>query len=357
MRHGIMSSFASSERPVPRHIIEINHSEVLDLVREQIATYQLNLVGLTVVTAAAAGYQAAMAVMASFAGANRVVALTRPSKGYPSTADTAAATLALGRAGGVGERIDLLGHLASARWAKTDIVAASVELGAISPSIIELLPAQAVIALMGEPWEFRPGFLDIDVCRAVGIKVVAPNLGHPAVGLLPDYATLCCKLLAEAGLDAHEARLAVVCDTPCAPFIEQALRERGAQVSVFAHPSHVTAQPWDGIILATRASEKPGMDINNLGRIVESAPNALLVQFSGGIDRSAAAYFGMRLWPPKKPGRGQLALPLEVLGPGPTLRRMVAGLKAAELAYRGVELDSETIGFMVASTGGDQRQI
>ncbi|TIO48242.1 MAG: hypothetical protein E5Y00_31060 [Mesorhizobium sp.] len=89
------------------------------------------------------------------------------------------------------------------------------------------------------------------------------------------------------------------------------------------------------------------MDINSLGRIARRTRQALLVQFSGGIDRSAASYFGLRVWPPKRPNRGELGLPLEILGAAPVIRRLTGGLKAAEAAYRGAELGRDSVGFLV----------
>jgi hypothetical protein len=340
-------SIAFTEKPVPRHIVEIDHSTVLQLIRQQVAAHQLDLAGMTVVAAAAAGYQAAAATMAALAGASRVVAFRRESKGYPNAADTAAATLALARAAGVVERMEVLDHLDSRRWGDVDIVAASAQMGPISRSIVELLPPRAIISLMAEPWELRPGSVDVDSCREVGINAVAPNLGHPAVMLFPEFARLSCILLEEAGIEPLGTRLAVISDTPCASFIERALSERGATVSVLSHPMHLTANDWDGIVVAMRPSDKPAMNINSLGWISERAPKASLIQFSGEIDRSAATYFGMRIWPPKKPGRGQLGLPLDVLGPAPVIRKAAAGLKAAELAYRGAELGRDAIGFLV----------
>ena len=82
---------------------------------------------------------------------------------------------------------------------------------------------------------------------------------------------------------------------------------------------------------------------------LENANGALLVHFSGEIDRTAVSYFGLRVWPPKKPVRGQLGLPLDVLGPGPAIRKLTGGLKAAEAAFRGVELGTHAIGSIVTS--------
>jgi hypothetical protein len=344
-----MPSFESIGRPVPRHVIEIDYSDVLDVVRKQISSLELDLSGMTVVAGAAAGYQAAVATAAALAGASRVVAFTRDSKGYPNAAEAARATLALARSADVSERIEIVDHFDSRRWRDVDIVVNCFQVGSISRSIVELLPSHAVISLMAEPWELRPGIVDILACDDLGIRVAAPNLVHPAIELLPQYGRLGGMLLDEAGIEPRDANLAIISDTPCAPFIDRVLRDKGARVSIFPHPQLLTAGPWDAIIVAMRPSDKPPMNINSLGHLFEITPEALLVQFSGEIDRSAASYFGLKVWPPKKPVRGHLGLPLDVLGPGPAIRKLTGGLKAAEVAYRGAELGPGAIGFIVES--------
>ncbi|TIU13060.1 MAG: hypothetical protein E5W44_04840 [Mesorhizobium sp.] len=162
--------------------------------------------------------------------------------------------------------------------------------------------------------------MDFDACDEAGIKVAAPNLGHPAIDLMPEFARLCRVLLEDAGVDQRASRFAVVCDTPCAPFLERMLAERGARVGVFSHPVLLTDDAWEVIIVAMRPSAKPPMDINSLGRIARRTRQALLVQFSGGI---------------------------EILGAAPVIRRLTGGLKAAEAAYRGAELGRDSVGFLV----------
>jgi len=346
--HGFTPSFKPIAKPtLRRNIVEIETSEVVDIVREQIRLMELDLSGTTVIVGAASGYQAALATATALAGANIVIAFARGSKGYPNTLEATVATMALSQSAGVSRRLEIVNHFDSRRWHDVDIVANCPQVAPISRSIVELLPQHAVIALMAEPWEVRPGVVDVGACLDAGIKVVAPNLAHPAIMLFPEFARLCGILLEDAGIDPRDAKLAIVSDTPCASFIERALRERGARTSTFSHPLHLTADTWTAIIVALRPSDKPLMNIQSLGRISESAPNAVLIQFSGELDRSAASYFGLKVWPPKKPGRGQLGLLLDVLGPQPIIRKLIGGLKAAEAAYRGAELGRHAIGFAV----------
>jgi hypothetical protein len=331
----------------PEKAVEIDDNKVLDVVRDQIALQKLDLSGMTVAVGAATGFQAAVAATAALAGASQVIAVSRGLKGHITAKDSAAATLALARAADVSSRIEIVSHIDSKRWQDLDIVASCPQIGPIARPVIELLSPNAVISLMAEPWELRPGAVDLDACSNIGVRVVAPNISHPMVRLLPELAQLSCTLLDQAGVKAAGANVAIISDTPCAPFIESALRERGADAHSFAHPSLLFAAEWDAIVAAMRPSDKPPMNINNLGLIFQNGHDAVLVQFSGEVDRSAASYFGMKIWPPKKPDRGQLGLPLDVLGPEPVLRKVTAGLKAAEIARRGGELDSGSIGYFV----------
>jgi hypothetical protein len=332
------------ELPQPSTEWAMDIPHVLDVARRQIAELRLDLSGATIVTGAAPGYQAALSTVAALAGARRVVAITRDFKG---TAHAAEATLAFARLAGVADSIELLYRLDNRRWNEVDILLACPQVGQITRSIVELLPQSAIVSLMAAPWELRPSDLDIEACNDLGIKVAALDLGHPDVMLFQEFARLGCMLLGEAGVDPRHANVAVVSDTPCAPFIADALRALKMQVSVFPHPDLLTAGDWQAIVSAMRPSDTPPMNIKGLGRIFEHAPDAHLVQFSGEIDRMAAAYFGMSIWPAKKPARGQLGLSMDALGPEPVIRKIAGGLKAAEAAYRGAELGSGDLGFLV----------
>ncbi|MDX8497871.1 hypothetical protein RFM99_05515 [Mesorhizobium sp. VK4C] len=334
-------------RPLARHAAEIDHAEALAIVRDQIALLDLDLSGLTVVVGASTGYHAVAATAAALANANRVIALARISARHPNLAVAADSTLAFSKYAKVSARVEVTHRIDSRKWQDVDVLTNCPQVAPISRSLIELLPSRAVVSLMAEPWELWPGAVDFDACDEAGIKVAAPNLGHPAIDLLPEFARLCCAFLDDASVDQRDARVAIVCDTPCAPFLEHMLREGGARVSVFSHPALLSDDAWEVIVVAMRPSDKPPMDINCLGRIARNSRHALLLQFSGGIDRSAASYFGLGIWPPKRPARGQLGLPLDLLGAAPVIRRLTGGLKAAEAAYRNAELGEDSVGFLV----------
>lgn len=306
---------------------------MVDLIRAELDALSNDLSGLTVVTGAGSGFEGTAATMAAMAGARRVFALTRQSGLYPSAAEAARATLEPARRAGVAGRIEVCGSIAGRDWGEVDILLNCRAIRPISRATIGLLPRRAVIGLMAASWELRPDVVDLQGSAAAGIKVVELDLDHPRIRLLAEFGRLCALLASETGLDLRGAPTALICDTPCRAFIERELAMRGAVVSSFAHPGLVTGEDWRLLVLAMRPSSATTMDVANLGRIGKSAPGAHIVQFSGTLDRSAAKYFGLTVWPARNPGRDQPGLPLEALGVELVLRKLAGGLKAAELGY------------------------
>ena len=200
-------------------------------------------------------------------------------------------------------RLEIMRRIHPHQWNHVDILVSCPRTRPISRSTVEYLRPNSVVALMAEPWELSPEMVDLNACSEMRVKVAAPNLEHPAINLLPDLARLCCRLLQDAGIDARDRRIAVLCDTPLRRYIEDALIKQGARVTVLAHPQMLLPEMWDAVVVALRPAEKPSMDINGLARVSEAAHGSLLIQFSGEIDRLAARDFGLRVWPPRKPGR------------------------------------------------------
>jgi hypothetical protein len=337
---------ASEAGQAGRDVSEVDEAHALDLVRRSIATLELDLSGLVVVTGVAGKYEQLAAAAAALAGAKWVLGVCRDPPRRVRAIGAPPCELPFAKLANAAERIEIVSRLDSPAWNGVDILVSSPELTPIARPVVELLPPTAVIALMAAPWEVGPHAVDIDACDKVGIKVAAPNLHHPFIGQLPELAQLCRRLIEDAGLDLTGAKIAVLCDTPFAPFIERALAGAGADIRTFPHPLLLTRNDWDAIVVALHPSERSSMDINGLAAIADNAPDALLLQFSGHIDRVAARYFGLRLWPQKRPVRGHLGQ-VESLGLAPMIRRLIAGLKAAEMARRGVPGGPESIGIVV----------
>jgi hypothetical protein len=307
--------------------------EVVDAMRKRIAALSLDLGGLHLVTEAATGAYACTAVIAALAGAERVVAVSRDSASHGSAQDAIDATLALARVAGVERRIEVAERLVSSRLEDCDIITNSGRIRPLNASIIERLPAKAVVALMYEAWEFRSSDLDLEACRARGIRVAAVNERHEAVGVFPFLGDLCVKLLNDHGCSPVGARVALICDNPFAPYMLDGLRAAGAVAECFPGLMQLRGD-WEIIVVALNPSWSPPMRGADLRALACAASGALVAQIWGDIDRRAAAAAGFVVIPRTAPKRGHMAVLLSDLGYEPIVRLQAGGLRAAELVRR-----------------------
>jgi hypothetical protein len=307
---------------------------VLEILRERITALKLDLTGLRVVTEAATGAYACTAVIAAMAGARNVHAVARGSASHGSAADAAGATLALARMAGVDKRIEIAPNLGPKALVSCDILTNSGHLRPITRAMIERLPASAVIALMFEAWEFRDSDLDLNACRDRGIKVAGVNERHRDVAVFPFLGRLCAKLLRDAGMSPFGRKIALLCDNPFLPFIENGLREEGAFVETCSDVTALQARGFDAVVVALQPrGERLGKAI--FDRLASIAPQALVCQFWGDVDRGSARQHGFSVWPEQEPRPGHMGILLNALGPEPIVRLQAGGLRAAELVFRG----------------------
>ncbi|MHA6686500.1 hypothetical protein [Mesorhizobium sp. A556] len=307
---------------------------VLEILRERITALKLDLTGLRVVTEAATGAYACTAVIAAMAGAHNVFAVARGSASHGSGADAARATLALARMAGVDKRIEIAPNLDPKALACCDILTNSGHLRPITRAMIERLPTSAVIALMFEAWEFRNSDLDLDACRDRGIQVAGVNERHRDVAVFPFLGRLCAKLLRDAGMSPFGRKIALLCDNPFLPFIENGLREEGAFVETCSDVATLRSRDFDAVVVALQPrGERLGKAL--FERLASIAPQALVCQFWGDIVRGSARQHGFAVWPEQEPRPGHMGILLNALGPEPIVRLQTGGLRAAELVFRG----------------------
>ena len=200
--------------------------------------------------------------------------------------------------------------------------------------MVELLPKKAVIALMFEAWEFRGTDIDLDACRDRGIRIAAVNERHADVGVFSFLGPLCVRLLRDAETNVEGKRIAVLCDNPFADFLLDGLVDAGARATLFQSPAQLTEGPWDVVVMALLPRECP-LGPYQLELIANKAPDALVAQFWGDIDRTAVRELGLRICPVDEPGRGHMGILLNRLGFEPIVRLQTGSLSAAEIVRRG----------------------
>ena len=168
------------------------------VIDQCIERFGLDLRCMTVFTEAATGAFRWTPVLALLAGAAEVHALARSSR-YGTAGEVQAATLELAGRMGIAGRLRLVdGHDS---LGQADIV---TNLGAVRPldaPAIRRMKATAVIPLMWETWEYRPGDLDLAACLAAEILVLGTNEAHPRLAYQRYVGLLAMKLLFEAGVE------------------------------------------------------------------------------------------------------------------------------------------------------------
>ncbi|MCS3759034.1 hypothetical protein ML401_19080 [Bradyrhizobium sp. 62B] len=294
----------------------------------------LDLSELTVLTEAATGAYAVTAVLAAMAGARHVYAFTRPTR-HGTPADARQQTLELADSVGVADRIDVLEQITPDILHQTDIVTNSGHLRPITAALIDMLPKEAVIALMFEAWEFRPKDLDMEACLRRGIPIVGVNERHPSVDVFSFLGPLCVKQLHDCGLSVYKNRIAVLCDNDFVGSLRAGLASSGASVDTFDNVQAVYRDKWDAIIVALRPAAEPRIGSPEAMHLAACAPaGAIIVQFWGDIDRTALSANGLGVWPTTPPALGHMGILLSEIGPDPIVRLQAGGLRAAEWVRR-----------------------
>lgn len=313
---------------------------VTRLMREAVERLELDLSGLSVLTEAGSREYAVTAPLAALAGAAEVTAVTRDSR-HGRAADNAAAATALAELCGVASRVRVITELDPRAVSRADIV---TNLGFVRPidgAMVRLLKPTAVVPLMCEAWEWRPGDVDLDACRERGVLVLGTNEDHPAVDVFDYSGSLGLKLLLEAGVELHRSVVVVFGRDRFAPVLADAARRAGATVHVVAElrseASRAALRAADALLVADYAT--PDVVVGQGGAIgaaelAELAPGLCVVQFAGAVDVPALERAGLRCYPGERLEPRRMSRTLAHLGPRPVIDLHAAGLKVGELAAR-----------------------
>jgi hypothetical protein len=301
-------------------------------MEQSIDECRLDLSGLVVLTEAASGPYVVTPILAAMAGAAQVHALTRTTR-YGTAEEIEAHTLAVASLAGVADRIEVTTHKTEERVASADIVTNSGHVRPIDASMIRWMKRTAVIPLMYEAWELRPGDLDLPACHERGILVAGTNERHPAVNVFAYLGPMAVELLHEAGVAVHHTTILLLCDNPFGPFIARGLEGAGARVVVRSVLSEDDRGSYDAVVVALQPRADPVLGAQELS-VLSGWPGVVVAQFWGDLDRDALEGAGISFWPPSSPEPGHMGVLPSQLGPEPVVRLQAGGLKVGELLAR-----------------------
>jgi predicted Fe-Mo cluster-binding NifX family protein len=306
------------------------------LMTEAISRCQLDLAGHTVLTEAASGAYVVTPVLAALAGAQ--VYAVAATTSYATDRELRATTAELGRLAGVADRLHLVCEKSAQVIAAADIVTNSGQVRPIDAPMIALMKPSAVVTLMYESWEFRSTDVDLNACRARGIRIAGVNEDHPAVDFFAFLGPMAIKQLHDAGISVYRSRIVLLCDNSFGPFIAKSLQNCGAEVVAARRLTRaVLSPPCDAVLLALRPASGAVLTAEDAKILGERAPGTVLVQYWGDVDRASLAAEGVPVWPPEPPRAGHMAVLPSAIGPEPVVRLQSAGLKVGEILARGLD--------------------
>lgn len=295
------------------------------LCSDAVARLQLDLTGSRILTEAASGPFASTALIAALAGAE-AVCVTRSSR-WGTAAEITAALGSLASSLGIRDRIHIHEGCASQVADGCDIV---TNLGFVRPidaDIIKLLAPGAVVALMWEPWEFRPGEIDLDALAQHEVALIGTNESHPNIATLDYLGPAAGRLLLEVGVEIAHSRIAIIGSAPFGPALTRWLTDAGA---ILVDWSHDVDGDIDAIVIVEHRDPTPVFDENDEARLVKLArAGSTVAHICGTIDRQALRRIGFPVVPPQDAPFGVMTVSTAYAGPRAVVDLHAGGLRAA----------------------------
>jgi hypothetical protein len=315
------------------------------LIEETIATFKLDLKGLTVLTEAATGYYSLAPIIAAKAGAERVLAYAKSSR-YATASEAKSLIEKIGRQYQT-KQIEVITRLNRSAIAEADIVTNSNSLRPMDKDFIAAMKEGAVIALMYESWEFRPSDLDLDAAKARQVMVMGTN--ESAAGIFDYVQPLLVKMIFEAGLEILRNNFLIISSDNFGLKAKQILLALGAKVKLIGSkaPFDLANLGWsriDGIIAADVTSENVLIGekgIISIGAIGKIYPETKIIQFAGEVQQGKLADRKIDYYPKHQVGARRMGQTFADLGPKAVIEYLVAGLKVGEEQRRAREISAD----------------
>jgi hypothetical protein len=302
-------------------------------LNETVDRLDLDLGGLSVATEAATGYFAALPVIAAAAGA-RVWAVPADNR-FGTTKRGISAVVDLASLVGIDAgRVEFCSR-ENLPFEAIDIMTNSRSLRPIDETVIDRLPGDAVITLMYEAWELRPGDVDLKACLDRGIRVVGVDEHHPLVDSFRYCGLLVVKMLFSAGVDILGSTIVILGSDEFAEVAARTLDNLGANLvravdlSFVDSTSAVDAVVHTDLVPGPNVGRREGWE-----RISLKFPGAVVVQLNGGLPDDVIHDVGLELFPLDRVPAHTMGWSLAELGHNPVLRLFGGSLKAAEEIHK-----------------------
>jgi hypothetical protein len=313
--------------------ILINLKRTLRLINSAIDSFELNLRGLTVLTEAASGPFSVTPVIAAMAGADRVIAVGRDSMWGPYNEVVEHIKLLAHPTGNL-SRIEFSNKAAINFASSSNVV---TNLGFVRPidsNFVNHLPSDSAIALMWEPWEFRPGEVDVEACRLRKIPILGTNESHSKLKIFNYLGLVAQRLLFEREIEVLRSKIILIASEPFLTPIEQSLISSGAEV---LRVEPFRESDWlekimhklaniDAIILAEHRSKELLVGKAAIPPDLIAKHGIELIHICGLVEDQELSYHSVIKHPSRKVPTGFMTVTTDYIGPRPVIDLHTAGL-------------------------------
>lgn len=299
-----------------------------ETIRRAIRKMDLDLRGCRVLTEAATGNYVVTPVIAAAAGAE-VTAFTRDSA-YGSIETVRRQTLALATEMRLSNRLKIVEDLAAVDLSTVDLVANCGFLRPLNGDFISRLSPGCVIPLMYEPWEFRAGEIDLDACRAKGIKIYGTNEADPRLRTMEYIGYTALYFLLARKRSPFSANVLIL---GCGPFVRPVAavlaRNGYAFQAVTAYDQRVDVGGFDAVVVVEYSDDRLliGADDSAFIHLQDIRPEAYVIHIAGNVDLQGAAF----AFTPEKPRPfRRMSYTADFIDPQAVIDLHAAGLKVGE---------------------------
>lgn len=309
---------------------------------ELIRKYKIDCSGLTILTEAASGPYLFNPMIPILAGADEVITYCRNSSYAKVDEVHKDMTLAYSQVK-IDRGYTFISSLDKDDISRADIVTNSGHLRPINSSFIKAMKSKAVISLMWEPWELRPGEIAINVAKRKGILIMGVNEHEKPCDTRPFSFLTALHLLMSHQASIVDDRILVIGDQyTLAQTIESGLLGLNFQCRrISSSADHVVASEaaqWATYILVAEHVNK--RTIIGTGGLIETdtlvnAGTLGVGVIAGMVERDELEAREVSVFPNKIAPPGYLSYMPSELGPYPVMDLFAAGIKVGQMMAEG----------------------
>ncbi|WP_447968615.1 hypothetical protein [Nitrospira sp. M1] len=312
------------------------------LVRSAVDRMALDLTGIRVLTEAATGPYAATVALAALAGAAEVWAVTRNSQWGNASEIINNNTCFLERIG-IQKCVHFIDGDSSMVPSGCDLV---TNLGFVRPIdriVISKLSDSAVVALMWEPWEFRPGEIDLEALHKEDIPIIATAERHAEVRTFDYIGPTIGRLLLEEGVEIVRSRILLIGSDPFGKSAATWLGAAGASV-VRASPvdwgrvaieARMAGKGIDALVLVEHRDHRMIIGSEDEQALAVLAKDGVpIIRLCGVVDSEIIRRSGCTISPDVAIRAGSMTVTTAYAGSRPVVDLHAAGLKAGSIVVR-----------------------